>query len=93
MNKIYCLESLVGSIACSVCGNESARICFLLIHGAGSSFQTWNRSIEILSQISLLISPDLRSHGLSADSSDMSLSSIVYDIGICTTRICILFYF
>jgi pimeloyl-ACP methyl ester carboxylesterase len=58
----------------------STSLCFLFLHGAGSSKETWHNQINELKKYVLCIAPDLRGHGESSDCSSISLSLLVEDV-------------
>jgi protein phosphatase methylesterase 1 len=69
------------SLAVGICGEASnSGICLLFLHGAGSSKETWHNQIKQLQSHFLLIAPDMRSHGASSLSVDLSLTMLVDDV-------------
>lgn len=64
-----------------VAGKEAASpLCLLFIHGAGSSAMTWHNQIAQFRRVCTVIAPDMRGHGASACSADVSIVSLVRDI-------------
>ncbi|CAM9098938.1 unnamed protein product, partial [Ectocarpus fasciculatus] len=59
---------------------STSNLCLLFIHGAGSSAFTWHHQVQQFQDIALLIAPDLRGHGGSTASLDMSIDALVEDI-------------
>jgi len=75
-------------LAVHIDGDINSPICFLLLHGAGSSSATWHNQINMLGRIAMIISPDLRCHGESFDDySDMTLSTLMTDLRYTLTHV------
>eukprot|EP01041_Mallomonas_annulata_P000098 gene98-137_t len=66
-------------ISVQVTGERNAKVCFFLIHGAGSSSYTWHNQLDMFCRHAVMIAPDLRSHGDSSNCLDMTLDSLVLD--------------
>jgi protein phosphatase methylesterase 1 len=60
-------------------GSESG-LCLLLLHGAGSCAQTWHNQCLQFREAAMLMAPDMRSHGASSMSEDMSIEALVSDV-------------
>lgn len=75
------VEGGIVSLAVGVSGEQSdSGICLIFLHGAGSSKETWHNQIKQLRNHFLLLAPDMRSHGESSLSDDLSLNLLVADI-------------
>ena len=74
-------EDIELMLCVGICGETTTSdICLLLLHGVASSKETWHNQVEVLSKHFLLLAPDMRSHGSSSFSNDLSLDSLVGDV-------------
>jgi protein phosphatase methylesterase 1 len=69
------------SLSVGISGEStSSNLCFLFLHGAGSSKYTWHHQISQFSPSYLCLVPDLRGHGESSSCDSLSLTHLVSDL-------------
>lgn len=60
--------------------STTSNLCFVFLHGIGSSKETWHHQIQQLSPYHLCIAPDIRGHGLSSTCESLEFHLLVNDL-------------